>query len=55
MSGRGVKTATFENWKKTNKYLQLDATKKILTCDICVKWKAKPPGTQTRLLLDLPI
>ena len=45
MSGRGVKTATFENWKKTNKYLQLDATKKILTCDICVKWKAKLPGT----------
>ena len=28
MSGRGVKTATFENWKKTNKYLQLDATQK---------------------------
>ena len=45
MSGREVKTATFENWKKTNKYLQLDATKKILTCDICVKWKAKLPGT----------
>ena len=45
MSGRGVKTATFENWKKTNKYLQLDATKKMLTCDICVKWKAKLPGT----------
>ena len=46
MSGRGVKTATFENWRKTNKYLRLDvATRKILTCDVCIKWKAKLPGT----------
>ena len=46
MSGREVKTATFENWRKTNKYLRLDAaTRKILTCDVCVKWKAKLPGT----------
>ncbi|CAB4008640.1 Hypothetical predicted protein [Paramuricea clavata] len=37
---------SLENWEKTNKYLRLDAaTRKILTCDVWVKWKAKLPGT----------
>ena len=46
MSGWEVKTATLEKCRKTNKYLRLDAaTRKVLTCDICMMWKAKQPGT----------
>ena len=36
---------TFQNWKKSNKYLQIDSAQKILTCDICIKWKARLSGT----------
>ena len=44
-SGRGVKPATFENWRQMNKYFRVDITRKVLTCHICVKWKTKLHGT----------
>ena len=45
MSQSSVKLTTFQNWKKSNKYLQIDSARKILTCDICIKWKARLSGT----------
>ena len=45
MSQSSVKLTTFQNWKKSSKYLQIDSARKILTCDICIKWKARLSGT----------
>ena len=36
-----LKTKTFESWKQNNKFLRIDSSKTILTCDVCIKWKSK--------------
>ena len=40
-----LKTKTFESLKQNNKFLRIDSTKTILTCDVCIKWKSKLPAS----------
>ena len=42
-----LKDWTFQSWKEANKYLKIDSSKTILTCDICIKWKSKLSGTNS--------
>lgn len=40
-----LQASTFEKWKKTNKYLEIDSSNKVITCGVCKKWATKLPGT----------
>ena len=42
-----LKESTFQCRKQANKYLKIDFSKTILTCDICIKWKSKLSGTNS--------
>lgn len=40
-----LKESTFLCWKRNNEYLRIDSSRAVLTCDICIKWKSKLPGS----------
>ena len=44
-----VKEATFESWKKTNRYLTINSSNTIITCELCKKWSAKLTGTNASI------
>ena len=40
-----LQVSTFAKWKKTNKFLEIDSSNKIITYRVCKKWATKLPGT----------
>ena len=45
-----LKMKMCESWKQNNKFLGIDSTKTILTCDVCIKWKSKLPASNAFIM-----